>query len=565
VDQFGKGDKYFGVCTLMATLPGLPMFGHGQVEGFTERYGMEYRRAYHDESPDPWMVSRHEQQIAPLLHRRGLFADVRNFLLYDFYSDFGSVNENVFAYSNSLGDQSALVIFNNKYADAHGWIRVSSAFAEKHAGGRTLRQRTLADAFALSGDDAQFLAARDTMTGDEHLYSGRELAEKGMRVELGAYQCRVLLDWKHLRDDAHHPWRELYHQLQGRGVRSLADAMRELQLRPVHVAFSAVLERKIVDAAFPPRSTERMTGDEAGRQKATKQTSGAERTPARPNDESIAALSSRFENVLHAAMRLSSAESAEMLGVPQSSEWRGSFEQARMSFTKRLTAAARVPQLESEFAIPWTTSACEVLPSRFGKHGSAQWATIVAWAAVESLGELLNPTDPGKAATRLLDALKLRQPIADAFSQFGLQGEDRWRAAARVRVLLANEAWLPGAERSARLPYSWLHDPDVAWLINVHEHEGVRYFNKENYECLLWWMALPALVRIAESGAIDSKAVVELEAQLSSRMKAAEAAAYQVMSLFELGDEPGTTSAGKDQAAPSEPLEAVEETAPRPK
>ena len=43
VDQFGKGDKYFGVCTLLATLPGLPMFGHGQIEGFAEKYGMEFR------------------------------------------------------------------------------------------------------------------------------------------------------------------------------------------------------------------------------------------------------------------------------------------------------------------------------------------------------------------------------------------------------------------------------------------------------------------------------------------------------------------------------------------
>ena len=34
VTQFGKEDKYFGVCTMMVTLPGLPMFGHGQVEGF---------------------------------------------------------------------------------------------------------------------------------------------------------------------------------------------------------------------------------------------------------------------------------------------------------------------------------------------------------------------------------------------------------------------------------------------------------------------------------------------------------------------------------------------------
>ena len=32
VEQFDKGDKYFGVATLLVTLPGLPMFGHGQVE-----------------------------------------------------------------------------------------------------------------------------------------------------------------------------------------------------------------------------------------------------------------------------------------------------------------------------------------------------------------------------------------------------------------------------------------------------------------------------------------------------------------------------------------------------
>jgi hypothetical protein len=260
-------------------------------------------------------------------------------------------------------------------------------------------------------------------------------------------------------------------------------------------------------------------------------------------------------------MRLSSAASAEMLGVPPNSEWRGSFEQAGKAFTKRLTAAARIPQLENQFAIPWTTAACEVLPSRFAKHHSAQWATVVAWAAAESLGELLNPADPGQAATRLLDALKLRQPMADAFSQFGLEGEERWRAAARVRVLLANESWLPGAERSARSPYSWLHDPDVAWLINVHEHEGVRYFNKENYECLLWWMALPALVRISESRAADSKPVAELEAQLTSRMKAAEEAAYQVMSLFEVGSEPEEASPHKHPTASSEALQGEEETA----
>ena len=52
VDQFGSHDKYFGVATLLATLPGLPMFGHGQFEGYSEQYGMEFRRAQRDEWPD---------------------------------------------------------------------------------------------------------------------------------------------------------------------------------------------------------------------------------------------------------------------------------------------------------------------------------------------------------------------------------------------------------------------------------------------------------------------------------------------------------------------------------
>src|SRR6185503_16218721 len=44
-EQFGTGDKAFSAATLLATLPGLPMLGHGQVEGFRERYGMEFRKA----------------------------------------------------------------------------------------------------------------------------------------------------------------------------------------------------------------------------------------------------------------------------------------------------------------------------------------------------------------------------------------------------------------------------------------------------------------------------------------------------------------------------------------
>ena len=167
IDQFGTGDKCFGVTAVMATLPGLPMFGHGQIEGYTEKYGMEYRWPRYQENPDPWLVERHEREIAPLLHQRALFAESSNFLLYDFFREDGSVDENVFAYSNRRGDQRALVLYNNRYSTTRGTIDNSAAYADKHSG--HLRQRRLKDGLDLTADPALIFAFRDSLTGLDYL------------------------------------------------------------------------------------------------------------------------------------------------------------------------------------------------------------------------------------------------------------------------------------------------------------------------------------------------------------------------------------------------------------
>jgi glycosidase len=224
VDQFGKGDKYFGVATVLATMPGLPMFGHGQVEGYAERYGMEYRRAYHDEEPDADLVARHEREIFPLLHRRWLFAEVDGFALYDFYTPDGNVNEDVFAYSNRRGSERSLVVYHNRYAETSGWIRTAAVTGS-----------TLGQALSLSHDPADFLVMRDARSGLEYLRSQQELSERGLYLELHAYSTRVFVD---LRDvhDTDGRWRRLAEWLNGGGVPSLAAALRELELQPLHAA-----------------------------------------------------------------------------------------------------------------------------------------------------------------------------------------------------------------------------------------------------------------------------------------------------------------------------------------
>ncbi len=132
VAQFGTGDKYFGTATLLATLPGLPMFGHGQFEGFAEKYGMEYARAYRDEAVDEGLLAHHEAVIVPLLRRRRLFSGVEWFALYDFVREDGTVDDNVIAFSNMSGDgERSLVLFNNAGEATGG--RLAAPFPEDAA------------------------------------------------------------------------------------------------------------------------------------------------------------------------------------------------------------------------------------------------------------------------------------------------------------------------------------------------------------------------------------------------------------------------------------------------
>jgi hypothetical protein len=243
VAQFGKGDKYFGICTLMATLPGLPMFGHGQVEGLAERYGMEYRRAYWDEQPDDHLVERHKRQIFPLLHRRHLFAEVENFRLYDFFASDGTVNEDVFAYSNVRGPQCALVIYHNRYASTRGRLKASAAYSVKTGKGdlRALVQTRLGDDLGLHRDAGFFSIFRDYATGLEYIRSSKALCEDGLYAELEAYQCHAFLDWREVQDDATHRYARLDTFLNGRGVPSIEQALQEALLQPVLEPFRMVV------------------------------------------------------------------------------------------------------------------------------------------------------------------------------------------------------------------------------------------------------------------------------------------------------------------------------------
>jgi glycosidase len=221
IEQYGDGDKYFGVATVLATLPGLPMFGHGQVEGFREKYGMEFRKPKWDETPNQGLIGGHDWKIFPLLHRRYLFADVEQFFLYDLFTTDGYVDENVFAYSNIHQDERGLVLYHNRFADIRGWIKTSAAYLDKSTG--DLRQKSLAEALSLPFEG--YVIFKDYVTRLEYIRSCEELWQKGLYVELHAYQHHVFMDWRFVDDER---WGTVNSELNGAGIESMQGRWDEM-------------------------------------------------------------------------------------------------------------------------------------------------------------------------------------------------------------------------------------------------------------------------------------------------------------------------------------------------
>jgi glycosidase len=574
IDQYGKGDKAFGVTVMMATLPGLPMFGHGQIEGFTEKYGMEYQRPRYDETPDQWMMERHEREIAPLLKLRWLFAESYNFLLYDFFRDSGSVDENVFVYSNRVHDQRALVIYNNVYGATNGTIRMSAAYADKGAG--ELRQRSLWDGLGLH-DGSAIVAFRDSLTGLEYLRRANEIGERGLRVELHAYQSYVFLDWRELHSTVEKPWARLCDSLGGRGVPSLDDALINLELRPVHEALRKVLDPAIVHGMVEIAEIPQAPGASAQKKAAPKaQTAFLERE--------WQAFAELVTTALPAYARYTGTRAGACATEPTL---------MAPVLRKLLRAATRLPALEELFPAKWDETARRAIPNGHPQLPStALWGPVLAWCVLQVLAQAIDPENSHQIAVDLFDRLRLREPLSQAFHALGLEGEDGWSGAARVKALLlvqsaaaikpraiSAEAGVAAEEpvKASAAPHItqaqaaadalivppglW-DDPDVCWLTGAHVADDHTFLVREAYEELLWWLALPRLLRLAESPAPQRADAAIILDDINKALVTMEGAGYRLDEVLE----PEETAMAESENSPrpdKEALETVPKTGPQ--
>jgi hypothetical protein len=478
VEQFGKESKYIGAAVLLVTMPGLPMLGHGQIEGFHEKYGMEYKKAYWDEPVDEHLIKEHERRIFPLMRRRWLFSGADNFRLYDFIAG-GHAYEDVFAYSNRAGEQRAIVLYHNRFATVSGYIKHSNSFACKNGSGdMELTAATLGESLGFKADGRHYYVFTDQADGCEYIRNGRELCNEGLQMTLSAYDYHVLMDFREIRDDDFGTWGKLCHQLEGGGVASMDEEVKQIRYAPLLDSLRLHIQRSHTLLV-----------------------------------EGVACLSQK--EIAAAREAFAAREGAFLTQLAKIAGLAEPLSESVESLAKELAC------IEAALADKNTILA-----------GETSRRLVAAWLALHRIGELTPAVD----AVVLVQEYGLARPLQEELSAEATTAGDTLAeldvpsVMALFRIILrpTNLIMLLAGKQAALLK-QFLSDKDVTEFIGLHKADGVEWFIKERFEILLLWLEFTA--QLSAVGASE-KYETSAAAPLVKRLLAAAAHSGYRLDLF---------------------------------
>jgi hypothetical protein len=390
---------------------------------------------------------------------------VKDFLLYDFYTAEGSVNEDVFAYSNISGEDRSLVIYHNRFADTRGWIRSSAAYSVKtgQGDGRQILRKSLGEGLGLHGEVNYFTIFRDQISGLEYIRSSREIHEQGFYAELGAYKYLIFLQFREVMDNEWHQYSQLNAFLNGRGVPSIEDALKEIVLQPVLHPF-----RQLANAGSFRWLVDNQLSQPDGE----------------VDPEVLSEVEQKAVNLLREINSLSQAGQEEERLLEIAAEIRKKIN-AILEFPVRL----KNDNLEQD-----------------GQNLLLE--TLIGWACVHALGMVMGAEEAPARSRSWIDEWLLGRILASTFEDMGMEEGTAWREVELIRILTSHQDWFdiekPEEVQAFQILRTWLEDSDVQRFIQVNRYQGVLWFNHESFEELLEAMLSIVIVSLlASSGEQD--------------------------------------------------------------
>lgn len=462
IDQFGNGDKYFGVCTLMISMPGLPMFGHGQIEGFTEKYGMEYSKAMYNEFADSNLVDRHRLEIFPLLKLRELFAGVDHFRLFDFWQDGGHNNDNVFAYSNQHNGQKALIFYNNNYESAHG--RITHSYSPSQTGKAHSAKISLSvmDVLGVKQNDHGYLRFRDISTGLEFLRSLHELKDSGFLIHLNGYEHHVFVDFRIVQSSREQDYDQLYATIGHNGVHNLDIALNNLRLQPIIQPIYEIIRLEF----FEPLNY-------------------SKQTKVIPDMRSI-------REVLDGKVYQYLKGISELTGGIRD------FISLKNEIVATVIVILQIPNLGEHLSSPGTKQIQGIIKAFVDstQNNLSRWYTLIAWALLGKIGNMAIGNKSIDTTLAWLEDWKLDQPLVEKLRTANVSEQDAQKFRYILRIAILHQDWLVKYRDLSieELLETLFNSIEIRDFLKVNYFKDILWYDRDAFEELMWWMQITPMI-----------------------------------------------------------------------
>jgi hypothetical protein len=344
----------------------------------------------------------------------------------------------------------------------------------------------------------------DTRTGLWFVRSSLDLHERGLFVDLAGYQSQVFLAIHEERDNEFGHYAQLSDELAGRGVPDLAEALQDTALRPLVECWASVASSRRYEEIGDALAGLRMLDEHA-------------RTD-------LAAAYRRF-------LALAGEYRPETAPMP-AGEAHSRVVEAEATLLCLLKAATTLPYLDQHAisgdeavyrtAVEFFTDGLQKTP--IGPE------LLTTWLLLVPLEDVFQP------AAALCDEWGLDRRASRGFRT--PPADDSWRVL--LRILLTHRRWWRNIKTASGLIEELSHDVDLTAFLELNEHEGKVWFNKERSEELLWWLFAVALIDTStqsEDNHITCPQLIPLHRFVTRLMSMVDASGFELDRLITLAQD----------------------------
>jgi hypothetical protein len=331
-------------------------------------------------------------------------------------------------------------------------------------------------------------------------------------VELGAYKYHVFINFREVRDNSWSHYARIANDLNGCGVPSIEETLREMLLQPLQDSFKELVHVDTFRHLMEARITQ---------------------PQAQLNHKLMEETEKKIIGLLREVKQLSGGREDEMTIARE--------------VRRKLEAILYLPIFTSRYPRlqpRGVKAAAEYLHNGL-TESTTTWATLFSWLFVHALGKAVNQRDFAGQSRTWIDEWRLGKTIFSVLRDLGIEEGAAGSSLTVIKWLTNHQRWFEMKSSDQKQAFAKLEllfkDGDLRQFLQINQYKDIWWFNKEAFEEMLWWLMMVAALEIGSDSLRPVNAVIEeLErcySMIQKWQQAEEKSECQVEKLLELSRE----------------------------